>query len=110
MVEFYISGSLLIFDVEDDHYRTDEMLVPWFVKNAFFNGESRTYADDTTLAVNPLTSLFFTCAACESHGCQEDGDEGHFIFLAIWGGRIFASGTKCAFWLSPASAHRHGWS
>lgn len=85
VVEFYASGSLLIDDVEDGSYRTDEMLVPRFVKNAIsYHVASKTYSDEAPLPVNPHTSLFFICAACESQGCQECSDEGQFTFLAIW--------------------------
>ncbi len=85
VVEFYATGSLMIDDVEDGSYRTDEMLVPRFVENALsYHIAAKSYSDEAPLPVNPHTSLFFICAACDSQGCQECDDEGQLAFLATW--------------------------
>jgi hypothetical protein len=85
VVEFYATGSLMIDDVEDGSYRTDEMLVPRFVESAlWYHVAAKTFSDEAPLPVNPHTSLFFICAACESQGCQECDDEGQLTFLATW--------------------------
>jgi hypothetical protein len=86
VVDFYATGELMIDGVRDGSYRTDEMLVPRLIKDAHhYHVATKTYSDETPLPVNPHTSLFFVCAACDSQGCQDCDDEGQFTFLATWG-------------------------
>lgn len=89
VVEFHASGEIINPDIEDGRYRTDEMLVPRFIKGAYwYHRAGTTYSDDSALAVNPHTSLIFTCAWCESLGCENCGGEGQFTFLAVWDSKV----------------------
>ena len=93
VVEYYAVGNAGIDDLEDDRYKTDAMLTPGFGEGAIiYHLAENPYSDEQPPALNPYTTLFFVCTACDSNGCDECGGAGELIFGAVW------DGDKAEFW------------
>jgi hypothetical protein len=93
VVEYFATGNANLEGVEDDRFKTDAMLTPGFEEGALSYHVSKiAYSDESQPELNPYTSLFFVCSACDSVGCESCFGQGELIFGAVW------SESKAEFW------------